>query len=267
MNYPLQYFAERIGGEYVKVFFPAPADTDPANWSPDPEIVADYQQADLILLNGAGYARWVARASLPERAKVDTSAAFADQLIPLEGAGTHTHGPEGDHEHVGTAFTTWLDLTLAVEQARAIAQAFEEARPEQANAFRRSLEELVADLAELDDRLEALATKVGAEPLLFSHPVYQYLIRRYRLNGRSLHWEPDEPPDLEELARFREDHPARWMIWEADPLPETVAALEGVGVSSVVFAPCGYAPKQGDLIAEMKRNVARLERGPGSTSP
>jgi len=30
VNYPLQYFAEKIGGEYVDVQFPAPSDVDPA---------------------------------------------------------------------------------------------------------------------------------------------------------------------------------------------------------------------------------------------
>ena len=64
----------------IEVVFPAPADVDPAYWSPGGEIVADYQQADLILLNGAGYAGWVSRASLPRAAKVDTGAAFADRV-------------------------------------------------------------------------------------------------------------------------------------------------------------------------------------------
>ena len=65
VNYPLQYFAERIGGKHVNVSFPAPQGVDPAYWSPDAEVVVAYQEADVILLNGAGYARWVGRASLP----------------------------------------------------------------------------------------------------------------------------------------------------------------------------------------------------------
>ena len=266
VNYPLQYFAERIGGEHVKVVFPAPADVDPAYWSPSAEIVAAYQQADLILLNGAGYAGWVARASLPQAAKVDTGAAFADRLIPLESAVTHTHGPEGAHEHGAFAFTAWLDPTLAIEQARAVARAFEQARPAQAQTFRRSFDELTAELTDLDRRLSAVAEKLGSEPLLFSHPVYQYLIRRYDLNGRSLHWETNAAPDLGELARALEDHPARWMVWEAEPLPETVEALNDAGIVSVVFAPCGRAPEAGDLMSEMERNLSRLEAGPGSSS-
>ena len=106
---------------------------------------------------------------------------------------------------------------------------------------------------------------MGSETLLFSHPVYQYLIRRYDLNGRSLHWEPHVEPDLDELARALKDHPARWMIWEAEPLPETVEALNDVGIASIVFAPCGRAP-EGDLISEMERNLSRLEAGPGGSS-
>ena len=266
VNYPLQYFAERIGGENVKVVFPAPVEVDPAHWSPDAEIVAAYQQADLILLNGAGYAGWVGRSSLREAAKVNTGAAFVDRLIPLEHAVTHAHGPEGAHEHGEFAFTTWLDPMLAIEQARAVARAFEQARPAHADTFRRSFEELTAELTDLDRRLAAVAAKLGSEPLMFSHPVYQYLIRRYDLNGRSLHWEPDAAPDLDGLARTMEGHPARWMIWEAEPLPETVEALDDAGIASVVFAPCGRAPEAGDLISEMERNVSRFEAGPGGSS-
>ena len=91
VNYPLAYFAERIGGDLVEVVFPAPADKDPAYWSPDADTIAAYQGADLILLNGAGYAKWVDRASLPSSRLVDTGAAFADRLIEMESATTHSH--------------------------------------------------------------------------------------------------------------------------------------------------------------------------------
>ena len=56
VNYPLQYFAERIGGDLVQVEFPVPADVDPAYWTPGAAVVAGYQSADIILLNGADYA-------------------------------------------------------------------------------------------------------------------------------------------------------------------------------------------------------------------
>ena len=77
VNYPLAYFAGRIAGDRARVEFPVPPDIDPAFWSPDAEAVAAFQDADLILLNGAGYARWVHGASLPRRRTINTLAGLA----------------------------------------------------------------------------------------------------------------------------------------------------------------------------------------------
>ena len=74
VNYPLAYFAERIGGDSVEVVFPAPDGIDPAFWQPTTTDILGYQSADLILLNGAGYAKWLSRVSLPAAGLVDTSA-------------------------------------------------------------------------------------------------------------------------------------------------------------------------------------------------
>ena len=110
VNYPLAYMAERIGGKQVRVEFPAPAGADPAYWKPGLEVIARYQEADLILLNGAGYAGWIGKVSLPPSALEDTSKAFRDRYVKLEEKTTHLHGPEGKHEHGEVAFTTWLDF-------------------------------------------------------------------------------------------------------------------------------------------------------------
>ena len=262
VNYPLLYFAERIGGEQVEVTLPAPADVDPADWSPAPETVAAYQRADLILLNGAGYAGWVERSTLPPSKLVDTFAALRDRLIPLEESVAHSHGPEGEHSHKGTASITWLDPTLAVEQARSIADAFMQARPTQKEAFQAGFEALEADLHELDGELAAVAKSLAGRPLLFSHPVYQYFVRRYSLNGRSLHWEPDQVPDEAMWRAFEEllaSHQARWMIWEGEPGEETVTRLEAAGLGSLVYEICANVPEDGDFLATMRRNLAALE--------
>jgi len=88
VNYPLQYFAQRIAGEQADVTLPVPAGIDPAFWQPDAGTVIAFQQADLILLNGAGYAKWVSRVSLPRRKLVDTSASFSDSYINDESPAT-----------------------------------------------------------------------------------------------------------------------------------------------------------------------------------
>ena len=122
VNYPLAYFAERIGGESIEVKFLAPADEDPAFWNPGDDAVAAAQKATVILRNGADYAKWVQTVSLPTGNQVNTSSAFAEKLIKAEQGLVHSHGKSGDHDHGGMAFTTWIDLDQAVQQAAACDQ-------------------------------------------------------------------------------------------------------------------------------------------------
>lgn len=261
VNYPLAYMAERVGNARVQVEFPAPADLDPAMWSPKPEVVTAFQAADLILLNGAGYAGWVSRVSLPESKLVDTSAGFADRYLTVAEAVTHSHGPEGEHAHEATAFTTWLDPTLAVEQARAIHGAFSERWPEERTAFDEGLAGLEADLLALDAEQAAAVSDEADRPILGSHPVYQYLAERYGLNLRRVHFEPGEVPDRagwQQLGDILADHPARWMLWEGEPLPEVRERLREMGVESVVYDPVGNCPAEGDYLTVMRANAENL---------
>ena len=262
VNYPLAYFVERLGGDGVEVVFPAPADEDPAFWAPNAEAIAGYQQADLILLNGAGYAKWVERATLPSSKIIDTTAGATDRLLELTGTVTHSHGPEGEHEHQGWAFTTWLDPALALEQARAVAAALAARQPESATMIQSNLAALEVDLTALDARLAAAAGSIGDVPVLFSHPVYQYFIHRYGLNGHQVHWEPDVEPDgkmWSELEHIVDHDGAQWMVWEGEPLATTVAGHDDRGISSVVYSPCANIPTEGDWLTVMGANAAALE--------
>jgi zinc transport system substrate-binding protein len=259
---PLAWMAERIGGELVSVHFPAPGGIDPADWFPEPEIVARYQQADLVLRNSADYAGWIDRASLLEKRLIDTGDGFRDRWIPRTGQVMHSHGPEGDHSHTEFAFTFWLDPGLALAQARAVHDAFVGARPEYAAAFGAGLASMESELQGLGARLRTVAARFGDAPLLFSHPVYGYFERAHGLNGRSLHWEPDVLPSDEQwqrLAILQQEHPARLMIWEDKPAPGTERRLGTLGIESVVFAPAANpagGPRYGEALS---LGVAALE--------
>ena len=261
VNYPLAYFAERIGGEEVEVSFPAPTNEDPAYWLPEADTVAAFQDADVILANGAGYAQWLERVSLPMSKVVDTSAGFSDQYISVDGSITHSHGPGGEHAHGGTAFTTWLDMQHATAQAAAVCQAISKLCPAQKAVFQQRFEELKTDLATLEKQFTDSVGDRSQEPIVFSHPVFQYMAHRHHLNGRAVHWEPDEPPSedqWQELATLLKKHPAEWMIWEGEPMRETADRLKELGVASVVFDPCGNAPETGDYITMMQHNIQNM---------
>ena len=214
------------------------------------------------MLNGADYAKWVRTASLPSSKVVNALPAASENFIETEGTVKHKHGPRGEHDHGGTAFTTWLDFQQAEQQASAVKNALTRLLPEQSETFVENFGALQADLAALDADMQSLARKIGDRPLTASHPVYQYLARRYALNMRAVHWEPNVVPaqaDVEDLNRLLAEHPAKWMVWEGRPDPKSVELLRELGVRSVVFDPTGNVPEQGDWLDVMLQNVANLE--------
>lgn len=260
-NYPLAYFAERLGGAGVDVRFPVPPGEDPAFWRPDDATLRSMQSADLIVINGASYERWMTTVTLPASRIVDTSESLRDRFIEVKEATTHRHGPGGEHAHTGTAFTTWLDLEQAQVQASVIADALAARLPAQAKQIAERLDELRTDLSRLDEQMTTIAAALRERPLVASHPVYQYWARRYGLDVRSVLWEPEIVPDeaaLRDLARLRAEHPAAWMVWEGEPAAASVRALESMGVRSAVFDPCGRRPEEGDFMGVMALNVAGM---------
>lgn len=262
VNYPLKYFAERIAGDQIKVVFPIPANVDPSFWSPEPEGVLAFQAADLILLNGATYSKWLNRVSLPRRRLINTSQSFKEQYIQVEDPTTHSHGPTGAHAHAGFAFMTWIDLKQAIRQAEAIRDALVELAPARKQQFDVNYSALEADLLALDRRIDEIVAKKRTQPLVASHPVYDYFARRYGLNIRSVLWEPEKSPTSKqwsELETLLKRHPARWMIWEGQPGSDSVRRLQAMGLSSFVFDPVANVPASGDFIVVMRRNVENLE--------
>jgi zinc transport system substrate-binding protein len=259
-NYPLSYFAERICGNPQTLIFPE-IDGDPAFWEPSISDIAAMQEADVVLVNGATYEKWMDKVSLAKGRVIDTSASFRDRYISTEYAQTHSHGPTGEHSHAGTAFTTWIDFTQAVQQAEATKDTLISAQIGPKEKLEDNYEQLKSQLLSVDASIEAI-TKGNSEVLLFaSHPVYQYFARRYQLNIKSVLWETDGLPDeamWKELEKLHHEHRAAWMIWEDEPLPKSVKRLDEMGIQSVVFNPCGNRPEQGDFMTAMRSNLENL---------
>lgn len=261
VNYPLHYFVQRIGRDLIRAEFPVPAGVDPAYWIPDDEALSVFQSADVILANGADYARWMNNVSLPASRIINTSLKAEGKYI-REGHGhSHSHGPEGEHEHAGFAFTTWLDFHLAALQAEAVRDALITKLPEYQGKLEENFDLLENDLLSLHASLEEVSALANGENIIGSHPVYQYLAVAYDLDVQSVHFEPGEMPTVDqwtELDALLENHPSRYMLWEGEPMPEIRKILQEKGILTVVFEPFGNRPPEGEFIDLMKHNIRRL---------
>jgi zinc transport system substrate-binding protein len=262
VNYPLHYFAQRIGGDQIKVIFPLPADVDPAYWQPNVAAISLFQQADVIFLNGVGYAKWIDKVSLPTSRMINTSDGYKKKYIELVEGMTHSHGPEGDHVHKGYAFTTWLNIKLAIEQATMIKEHLVRIIPGQNEYLNMNFNELKTDLGTIDQDLSEVTKNLQNKNIFGSHPVYQYLANGYGLTIRSEHWEPDQLPSAEQWAVFKDklvSYPGKIMLWEGQPLPEVENQLASLGIVAVVFNPCANKPDSGDFLSVMKQNLINLK--------
>lgn len=260
VNYPLGYFAEFLAEGEIEVLMPFSRDGDPAFWEPTDKALIPVMEADLILLNGAGYAKWVGTAFLPQRKLVDTSGSFESKYLQAE-AKKHQHGPQGEHDHGGTAFTTWLDPDLAAAQAEAVAIGLKSLKGVDAVVIDQRLKLLQENLESLDMAMDKVAKRLAGKRIFASHPVYQYLARKYQLGIHSFHWEPDVEITEEQWKELDEEltkKRATLVLWEGDPIGANRLGLDQRGVPMVVFDPCGNVPDEGDYLFVMQENIQQL---------
>lgn len=260
VNSPLAYFAQRLAGDAVEVLMPAPQGEDPAFWQPGSQDIAQIQTADLVLLNGAGFATWLPQVSLRRSRLVDTSAAAKDRYLPGD-ALAHTHGGES-HEHGNFASVTWLDFSIASLQAEAVATAFKRKLKLDATDVDAALAALQADLAELDAAAKAAGEALRGQALVGSHPVYHYFAAAYGLDLRFVHWEAAETITAEneaKLAELQAERPADIMLFEFPPSTSAVEAAERGGLRYLVFNP--LVNDQGDFVQIMRQALADLRSG------
>lgn len=267
--HPTTCFVRRIAKDRVTVSCPLPQDADAAFWNPPREVIARFQAADLVIVNGADLEKWIATASLRSSRLVDVSKPFADSFLRIENAVTHSHGAAGEHSHEGIDGHTWLDPENARIQAKEILRALDRRFADDAAAraeFAMNHAALDAELAALDAGFRGLGKQKGGA-LYASHPAYNYLARRYGWKVINLDLDPGEMPGDEKIAALRfglSERPGKYLLWEAEPLPEIAARMKSeLGLESIVVDP-GENPSAKDLesgldyLAIQRRNLASL---------
>lgn len=260
--YPTQYFTEMIGGDLVEVVCPVPEGEDAIFWQPDEETISRYQKADLIVLNGADFAKWVAKTPLPSAKVLDTAKPFESTFIRYEKATTHAHGPAGAHAHEGLDGHTWVDPVNAKVQASQILGRLRKLLPEHDEELQKRYLVLSGNLDSLNDRLTELQWREDRPPILASHPAYNYIAARYGWQVVNLDLDPEEMPSDEAfaaIAKIVSETRAEWLLWEGDPKPEIAKRFaDELKIKSVTFSPCELYEGE-DYMTVMERNVERLK--------
>ena len=257
----------RIAGDLVSVEMLCPEGQPPATWRPSPEVVALYQRAKLIVVNGAEFETWVLNTPLPRSRVVRTADAIEDELLVVPGE-THSHGPDGSHAHDKIAGHTWLDPINAIAQAGAIADALAAVFPEHAAAFDENHMSLAAELQNLHEQIAAIDTSTVG--IIAPESWYGYLARRYDWPTGEIGDDPADWPthlDASKLGLVLSTDARTVLLCKKLPGDAVAAALlESHGVRAVLW-------ETGELIHDssytevLTRNIVRLEAAIAELKP
>lgn len=259
--YPTTWMCESIFDGIVPIECAVPESRDPSSWQPDSQAIQSLQSAKLVVVNGAGYEKWLVSATLPTSRIVDTSADFAEPFIQYENVVTHQHGPVGSQSLEGVDGHIWLDPIRAKHQASQIAAVATRTFPTHANAIAENLRSVHEQLDALDVRTKSLASRLKTSVILCQEQKYNYLARRYDLPITNLEANADNPLSKDRLAAFAKDDSehAKIFLLTVPPDPKVTEALTSAGFKAVVFETGEQPPAIGDYISLMNENLDRLE--------
>lgn len=246
--YPLADFALNVGGEYVDVVTIVPAGTEPHDYEPTPRDILKAYEADIFLINGAGFDAWAEkiRGELESRGVKVVQMSDLVTLVP----GSHeehkeheeTEGHTADHGESVFDPHFWLDPLLVEKQAQVIAQALSERDPLHQEEYYMQSNAYIMKLQALDAAYRARLAMCRLDTVVTSHNAFAYLAKRYGFKtiavaGLSPEAEAS-PRRLAEIATMVREKGIRHIFFETLVSPRVAETLaQEVGAQTLVFNP------------------------------
>ncbi|MFJ9932761.1 metal ABC transporter substrate-binding protein [Streptomyces virginiae] len=279
--YPLQFVAEQIGKEHVKVDGLTKPGVEPHDLEITPKQTAQLGEADVVLyLKNLQPA--VDKAVAQSGVKNIVDAATLTEL-EAHGASGHDHGAEEahaegeghDHSHGeggGTDPHVWLDPVKYAEIAKGVGAALEKADPGHAADYKKNTDELVGKLAALDTEFKDGLKNTASRTFITTHSAFGYLAERYGLDQEGISGvDPESEPsparmkDLQAVAKKDNVTTVFFETLASDKTAKTLAT--DTGLKTDVLDPLeGITDtSQGaDYFEVMRSNLKNLQKALGA---
>lgn len=278
--YPLQFLAERIGGDRVEVDNLTSPGQEPHDLELSVQQTAQITDADLVVIEAdlqPGVADTVAENATGTILEVE-------DVVELEDASHDGHdhgaedehaegsGDEGDdgHDHSGIDPHFWQDPARMAEMADAVADRLTELSPDNAATFRANAATLTGELDELDAAYAGGLASCERDAVVVSHDAFGYLSRYglefYPIAGLSPDAEPT-PADLAALQDLIASDGITTVFGETLVSPRLAETLANdTGVTAKVLDPIeGLTDDTADhdYLSLMKQNLEALKEANG----
>ena len=290
--YPLQYLAEKIGGEHVSVSSLTPDGAEPHDLELSPKMVDSLSSADAVIYL-AGFQSAVDEAIEQQAPKTVIDVSPAADLIE---AGTdanhpseeeeeatdeaqsgeteaHDHDHEGhdheghDHHHDMSADPHfWLDPTRMAHAATLVGDKLAEADSAHADVYKANAKALAEELNTLSDTLVTKTSSCKVKTFVTAHTAFGYLADRTGLTQVGISGlDPESSPSparLAEIAQIAKEQGMTTIFTEALIDPKVAQTLaDDLGITTAVLDPIeSQTDASKDYAATMNSNIDALTK-------
>jgi zinc transport system substrate-binding protein len=240
--YPLEYFAERIGGDTVNVESIMPAGADEHTYEPTTKTIMELAEADLFLYNGLNLEPFAEKAKetlAGEDVKIVNVGDHVDAGVGGHEGHSHEateddHAPDetaaDGHDHGGVDPHIWINPMLAVEMASVVKDELVMLSPDGKETYDKNFDMLKADLKTLDEDFHTVVDAAGKKEILVSHAAYGYWEESYGIEqlsiaGLSSTEEPSQK-ELKEIADTATKHGIKYVIFEQNITPKVAKVIQ-----------------------------------------
>ena len=273
--YPLQYLAEKIGGEHVTVTSLTPAGAEPHDLELSPKMVDSLSNADAVVYL-AGFQSAVDEAIEQHAPKtvidVSTSVDLVDaekhesELDVADDGEKTEEAHEHEHEHGSTDPHFWLDPTRMASAATQISDALAQADPTNAETYKKNAASMKSQMEALSKKLVDGTAKCQHKEFVTSHEAFGYLADRTGLTQLGLSGlDPDSTPSPARLKQISDAVKAKGIttIFTEELLSPKVAETlaKDLGITTAVLDPIeSQADDSKDYEAVMNENLEALQK-------
>jgi zinc transport system substrate-binding protein len=196
---PQKYFAERIGGDQVRVTVLIAPGTEPENFEPGIQQLKQAGQADIFWRIGLPFEDQLGRRMLSDRPGValldarDGLRLREMESIAIVLADNEEAAAHDDHAHTGADPHLWLSPRNVKHMGQALMQTLARRDPQHAEYFAANYRRFAAELDELDARIKDLFAGLEQRRFMVFHPAWGYFADDYGLRQLPIEVEGKSP--------------------------------------------------------------------------
>lgn len=259
---PQKHFAEKVGGDQVKVESMVQPGFSPETYEPSAQQISALSKAKLYIRVGMPFEdAWMKRIQ-----GVNPSMLFIDAREGVKLRNLEAHSHEGHESHTDNDVIEpdphlWVSPRIAKQMAKQLADTFSQLRPEHSELFNKNYESFATELDQLDQELIELFKDKQNHKFMVFHPAWGYLADAYGLQQIPIEVEGKEPGAKALAALIKEAQAAQVKTIFVQPqfsqrAAEQVAKAIGGQVVSIDNLAEDYIPN----LRKAARLIAGVER-------